>query len=331
MQSYVLILLGILVVLLIGIIYFGWRKLITLEIENSRNKYDIEALRGLLSKILSDGGDEVSEQIQQAAALEAMQRQQTQQFQQPPQQYQQTAGNETIAREYNLPKEQTETDVQTLESTNDEVPELESTVTIESIESTNNEEEEETETENSDVEETQEDLEDAEKEEEAEEVEAEDDEDDEEAEEAEEDDEENEDEEAMRLMEEELADEETKETDILSKEGEEEREDEEAMQLIEDELEKVEESDVVVPDDQKEGGDEPEVDEKANDLDAYNRRLEEMLAKQSGTKRRRQPSETAKNYKVGFRKESSHDGNMYEVVMQGRSKKWALVSEHLEK
>ena len=326
MQSYVLILLGILVVLLIGIIYFGWRKLITLEIENSRNKYDIEALRGLLSKILSDGGDEVSEQIQQAAALEAMQRQQTQQFQQPPpQQYQQTAGNETIAREYNLPKEQTETDVQTLESTNDEIPELESTVTIESIESTNNEEEEETE--NSDAEETQEDLEDAEKEKEAEEEKEDEAEEEVEADEEAEDD----DEEAMRLMEEELADEETKETSVSSKKDEDEKEDEEAMQMIEDELEKVEESDVVVPDDQKEGGDEPEVDEKANDLDAYNRRLEEMLAKQSGTKRRRQPSETAKNYKVGFRKESSHDGNMYEVVMQGRSKKWALVSEHLEK
>ena len=48
---------GILVLLLIGVVYFGWRKIINLEIESNKNKYDIEALRGLLSKLLD--GDEI--------------------------------------------------------------------------------------------------------------------------------------------------------------------------------------------------------------------------------------------------------------------------------
>ena len=52
MQTYILILIGILVLLLIGVVYFGWRKIINLEIESNKNKYDIEALRGLLSKLL---------------------------------------------------------------------------------------------------------------------------------------------------------------------------------------------------------------------------------------------------------------------------------------
>lgn len=60
MQSYVLILLGVLVILLIGIVYFGWRKITNLEIELSRNKYDIEALRNLISKML-DSNDESEE------------------------------------------------------------------------------------------------------------------------------------------------------------------------------------------------------------------------------------------------------------------------------
>ena len=58
MQTYILILIGILVLLLIGVVYFGWRKIINLEIENNKNKYDVEALRSLLNKLLD--GDEVS-------------------------------------------------------------------------------------------------------------------------------------------------------------------------------------------------------------------------------------------------------------------------------
>jgi nucleoside-diphosphate-sugar epimerase len=42
MQTYILILIGILVLLLIGVVYFGWRKIINLEIESNKNKYDIE-------------------------------------------------------------------------------------------------------------------------------------------------------------------------------------------------------------------------------------------------------------------------------------------------
>jgi hypothetical protein len=80
MQSYILILLGILVVLLIGVIYFGWRRILNLEIENNKNKYDIEALRGLLNKMLSDGGGEEydagkSSQYQEAEILKMMQQQ----------------------------------------------------------------------------------------------------------------------------------------------------------------------------------------------------------------------------------------------------------------
>ncbi len=88
MQSYILILLGVLVILLIGVIYFGWRRILNLEIENNKNKYDIEALRGLLNKILSDssGGEEFnlpqSNQYQEAEILKMLQQQQMQQSQQ---------------------------------------------------------------------------------------------------------------------------------------------------------------------------------------------------------------------------------------------------------
>ena len=57
MQSYVLILLGILVVLLIGVVYFGWKKVISLELEFSKTKYDLEAIRGLLTKMLDNNED----------------------------------------------------------------------------------------------------------------------------------------------------------------------------------------------------------------------------------------------------------------------------------
>ena len=79
MQSYILILLGVLVILLIGVIYFGWRRILNLEIENNKNKYDIEAVRGLLNKMLSDGsaGEEFnmgqSNQFQEAEILKILQ------------------------------------------------------------------------------------------------------------------------------------------------------------------------------------------------------------------------------------------------------------------
>lgn len=142
MQQYILILLGVLVILLIGVIYFGWRKLMNLEIEASRNKYDIEALRSLLSKILE--GDEPptfqelqslqSKQINNAQKLEKMQTQINSPFQQqfPVQQ------NNIPQQKYE--EESLESDVDTLESTEDKVPEdEESSVSIESLGSTEEE------------------------------------------------------------------------------------------------------------------------------------------------------------------------------------------------
>jgi len=143
MQQYILILLGVLVILLIGVIYFGWRKLINLEIEASRNKYDIEALRSLLSKILE--GDEPptfqelqslqGRQMNNAQQLEKMQTQINSPFQQ-----QFPVQNRNVPEqkfEQNFEEESLESDVDTLESTEDKVPEdEESSVSIESLGST---------------------------------------------------------------------------------------------------------------------------------------------------------------------------------------------------
>ena len=119
MQSYILILLGVLVVLLIGVIYFGWRRIFNLEIENNKNKYDIEALRGLLNKMLSDGnsGEEIniaqqSMQFQEAEILKMMQQQHQQQQQQ---QYFQNKKKSVI---------EDETDDETLESSDEEDDEI---------------------------------------------------------------------------------------------------------------------------------------------------------------------------------------------------------------
>ena len=57
MQNYILLLVGVLIVLLIGVIFYGWRKMTQLEIEISKNKYDVEALRNLISKMLDTQDD----------------------------------------------------------------------------------------------------------------------------------------------------------------------------------------------------------------------------------------------------------------------------------
>ena len=131
MQSYILILLGVLVVLLIGVIYFGWRRILNLEIENNKNKYDIEALRGLLNKMLSDGsgGEEFnvgpSAQFQEAEILKMMQQQQQQQQQQ-------------YFQKQKMQVMEDESEDETLESSDeddDEIPDdEESTVSIEDSE-----------------------------------------------------------------------------------------------------------------------------------------------------------------------------------------------------
>lgn len=150
MQTYVLLLLGILVVLLVGVIYFGWRKIINLEIESNKNKYDIEALRGLLSKILSEEGQ--FEQVQNAERI--AQYQGAMNNIQESQDYgEEEVVEKRIINEVNLPVREEESDVDTLESTDEKMPEdLESTVSVESINSEDTEEKEETEDETEDEE-----------------------------------------------------------------------------------------------------------------------------------------------------------------------------------
>ena len=119
MQTYILILIGILVLLLIGVVYFGWRKIINLEIESNKNKYDIEALRGLLSKLLD--GDE----IEMNPSFFKKER---------PYNIQMNA-NELKNAQFGGADEE-ESEVETLHSSDDEeeIPEDESTVSIENIE-----------------------------------------------------------------------------------------------------------------------------------------------------------------------------------------------------
>ena len=128
MQTYILILIGILVLLLIGVVYFGWRKIINLEIESNKNKYDIEALRGLLSKLLD--GDE----IEMNPSFFKKER---------PYNIQMNA-NELKNKQFGGADE---SEVETLHSSDDEqeIPEDESTVSIE-----NNEDEDDSEDEDDD-------------------------------------------------------------------------------------------------------------------------------------------------------------------------------------
>ena len=119
MQTYILILIGILVLLLIGVVYFGWRKIINLEIESNKNKYDIEALRGLLSKLLD--GDE----IEMNPSFFKKEK---------PYNIQMNA-NELKNKQFGGADEE-ESQVETLHSSDDEeeIPEDQSTVSIENIE-----------------------------------------------------------------------------------------------------------------------------------------------------------------------------------------------------
>ena len=128
MQTYILILIGILVLLLIGVVYFGWRKIINLEIESNKNKYDIEALRGLLSKLLD--GDE----IEMNPSFFKKEK---------PYNIQMNA-NELKNQQFGGADEE-ESQVETLHSSDDEeeIPEDESTISIENIEDEDSDEDEE--------------------------------------------------------------------------------------------------------------------------------------------------------------------------------------------
>ena len=294
MQTYILILLAILVVLLVGVIYFGWRKILNLEIEQSRNKYDIEALRGLLSKILSEDNLESEQvanannlaQLQQQANQQQMERELNQQYKREMKQFEQQQNREQVLGEqFNVPQRIEETDVQTLESTDNEMPEdIESTVSIESLESSDNEEENDA---------TEDDGEDA----------TEDDEEDRDGEE-----------------------EEDGEEDEKENGEDEEDEEEEAQRMIERELELEEESGVEVRDEDKEVGDEPE-NVTGTDLEEYNKRLEEMLNKTGDIKKgKKVPNESAKKFEIGYKMVSQNDGNTYEVIGHGKGKKWKIVT-----
>ena len=159
MQTYILILIGILVLLLIGVVYFGWRKIINLEIESNKNKYDIEALRGLLSKLLD--GDE----IEMNPSFFKKER---------PYNIQMNA-NELKNAQFGGADEE-ESEVETLHSSDDEeeIPEDESTVSIENIEdedSDEDEDEDSDEDEDEDEDDSDEDEDDSEDESEEEETE----------------------------------------------------------------------------------------------------------------------------------------------------------------
>jgi hypothetical protein len=249
MQSYILILLGVLVVLLIGVIYFGWRRILNLEIENNKNKYDIEALRGLLNKMLSDGGGEEfnvgpSVQFQEAEILKMMQQQQQQQ-----QQYFQKQKMQVM---------EDESEDETLESSDeddDEIPDddEESTVSIEDGE-----------------------------------------EDDEEDDEEEEDDEDEEDED----------------------------DDEDEDEIDEDELDALLKQELGIKDESSEIPVEESVKEKTiEDLPKEDIKLETEAEKEG----KKVPNQMAKLFKTGHRLKSENDGNMYEVIGSGNSKKWKLV------
>jgi len=129
MQTYILILIGILVLLLIGVVYFGWRKIINLEIESNKNKYDIEALRGLLSKLLD--GDE----IEMNPSFFKKEK---------PYNIQMNA-SELKNAQFGGADDEEESEVETLHSSDDEeeIPEDESTVSIENIEDEDDSDEDE--------------------------------------------------------------------------------------------------------------------------------------------------------------------------------------------
>jgi len=339
MQTYILILLAILVVLLVGVIYFGWRKILNLEIEQSRNKYDIEALRGLLSKILSEDNLESEQvanannlaQLQQQANQQQMERDLHQQYKREMEQFEQN-NEQVLGQQFNIPQRIEDTDVQTLESTDNEMPEdIESTVSIESLGSSDNEEDateddaEEEDGEDADGEEEdgEEDEEDEEEEEDATEEDGEDATEDD-GEDATEDDGEDatEDDEEDRDGEEE----EDGEEDEKENGEDEEDEEEEAQRMIERELELEEESGVEVRDEDKEVGDEPE-NVTGTDLEEYNKRLEEMLNKTGDIKKgKKVPNESAKKFEIGYKMVSQNDGNTYEVIGHGKGKKWKIVT-----
>lgn len=290
MQTYVLILLSILVVLLIGVIYFGWRKIINLEIENSRNKYDIEALRNLLSRIF-DGEDVIpappktqSKQMQNAFNLESMQFPTQVNVPNFLQQEKSSKLEKNLRRE----EIEEESDVETLESTDDNLPKKldeESSVTVESLENSSDEETE-----------TQEESE----EEETETSGSQSDEDS--------------DDEAQKIIENEL--ELDEKTESVNEEN--------VENLVHgDEPEEDKTEEVVPVSENNHSEDEKNEDSKQDEEETKH---DEEESKTDLKKKKLLPNEPARNFKAGYKIKSTNDGKMYEVVQNGKRKSWKLIN-----
>jgi len=305
MQSYILILLGILVVLLIGVIYFGYRKIINLEIENSRNKYDIEALRGLLSRILEGDDSPPPNNIQQFPGKQMMNAQELgnmqniinnnfskQGFEQKVNpQFNFMPGPPPFSKGQSFPmKEDLESDVETLESSDDEVPNNEeSSVSIESLGTSESDTEETESEETTSSEETK--TESSTESEESEETD---------------------DEEAEKLMQQELEiDDEDDEEKLMQKELDIDDDEEEAEKLLEEELNVKEVVETK--------------EEKVEEEQTVEEDVKEVNVGETKKGRKNVPNESAKDFKIGHKLKSTNDGKFYEVIMSGKTKRWKLV------
>ena len=272
MQTYILILIGILVLLLIGVVYFGWRKIINLEIESNKNKYDIEALRGLLSKLLD--GDE----IEMNPSFFKKEK---------PYNIQMNA-NELKNAQFGGADEE-ESEVETLHSSDDEeeIPEDESTVSIENIEDEDDDSEED------------EDEDDSEEDEEDDDSEEDDDEEDEDESDEDEDD-----------------DSDEEETENSEKDEKPESKDEEIK--VNDSEPEVKEINLEKTEDKQE--------EQENNLEEE-AKTEVKVVEIANKSVKKFPSESLKNYKSGDIVVSKNDGNKYKVVMYKNQKRWKLIEE----
>ena len=274
MQTYILILIGILVLLLIGVVYFGWRKIINLEIESNKNKYDIEALRGLLSKLLD--GDE----IEMNPSFFKKEK---------PYNIQMNA-SELKNQQFGGADDEDESEVETLHSSDDEeeIPEDESTVSIENIEDEDEDEDSEDEDEDEDD-------------------------DDDEDEDDEDEDDEDEDNDS-----EEDESEDSEETEKSEKDEKTESKNEEVKENEPEPEPEVKEINLEKTEDKEEA--------QENDLEEESK-TEVKVVEVANKSVKKFPSESLKNYKAGDIVVSKNDGNKYKVVMYKNQKRWKLIEE----
>jgi hypothetical protein len=272
MQTYILILIGILVLLLIGVVYFGWRKIINLEIESNKNKYDIEALRGLLSKLLD--GDE----IEMNPSFFKKEK---------PYNIQMNA-NELKNAQFGGDNEE-ESNVDTLHSSDDEeeIPEDESTVSIENIEDEDSDEEDDSDDDSDEDEDEDDDSDDSEDDDETEE----------DSDDTEEETENSEKDEKTESKDEEVKENESEPEPEVKEINLEKKEDkQETQKTQENDLEEESKTEIKV-------------------VDILNKNVKKF------------PSESLKTYKAGDVVVSKNDGNKYKVVMYKNQKRWKLIEE----